>query len=190
MALWFIFLLPLFAVGESQHVNPVNQTDLLAAMADMRNQSYHGFVILLKILDSIPNSLRDTDVTFLMPNDEDLSAIAVNPNRDFILSHSIPTPLLLNHLLHFPNGTLVPSSIPSRMISITNNGETGLFVNNARIVTPNVCTSSFIRCHGISAAIDFSNMAPLLPSPEFKDAPKSINRAKPFQSIKQKRPPK
>ncbi|KAJ7960273.1 FAS1 domain-containing protein [Quillaja saponaria] len=188
MALWFILLLPLFAVGESQHVNSINQTDLQAAMSDMRTRSYHGFVILLKILNSMPESLRDTDITFFMPNDEDLSAVAVTPDhlQDFILSHSIPTPLMLNHLLHFPNGTLVPSGIPSRMISITNNGKPAMFLNNARIDTPNVCISSLIRCHGISAALKFSDMVPLLAASDFKDASKTNNLAKPFPSIKQK----
>ncbi|KAG5064834.1 hypothetical protein JHK85_006017 [Glycine max] len=108
MALWFVILLTLFAIGESQSTMSFNQADLQAAMADMRSLSYYGFVILLKILNSQPNSLQNNDLTFLMPNDGELSqfSIALDQLHDFILSHSIPTPLVLSHLLHFPNGSV------------------------------------------------------------------------------------
>ncbi|KAF1864276.1 hypothetical protein Lal_00048841 [Lupinus albus] len=144
-----------------------NQTDLEAAMTDMRSRSYYGFVILLKILNSQPNSLQNNDLTFLMPSDEQLSHFSITPYQlhDFLLSHSIPTPLLLNHLLHFPNGSVLPSSIPTKSINITNTAKSGLFVNNARIVTPNVCQTSLIRCHGISAAFSFDNNNLPLPLP-------------------------
>ncbi|KAI4305666.1 hypothetical protein L6164_029018 [Bauhinia variegata] len=190
MALWLILLIPLLTVADSQPTNGINQTDLQAAMTDMRMRSYYGFVILLKILDSIPNSLQSTDLTFLMPNDEQLSHFSITPGNlhDFILSHSIPTPLALNHLLHFPNGTLVPSSIPSRMIRITNIGREGMFLNNAKIIIPNVCQSSWIKCHGISAALTFGNMVPPLQATEFEDHSKN-NVPKPFRHVKRKKAP-
>lgn len=192
-SLWFVFLLlPLFTIGESQLSNTLNQTDLQAAMGDMRARSYHGFVILLKILNSMPNSsLQNTDITFLMPNDEELSHFSITPNRlqDFILSHSIPTPLVLSQLLHFPNGSMVPSSIPNRMISITNNSKSGMFVNNARIVVPNVCLSSSIRCHGISAALEFTDMIPNHTTSGFSYPPKYSGIPKPAPSDKHKRIP-
>lgn len=178
MATWFILLLTLFAVAESQTTTSAfNQTDLQTAMSDMRSRSYYGFVILLKIFNSLPNSLQNNDLTFLMPNDEDLSHFSITPNElhDFLLSHSIPTPLLLNHLMHFPNGSVVPSGLPSKVISITNSGRAGLFVNNARIVTPNVCQNSQIRCHGISAALTFENGIPFHRFPEPRDSSKSSN---------------
>ncbi|KAJ9169949.1 hypothetical protein P3X46_018090 [Hevea brasiliensis] len=159
MALLFLILLPLFGVGESQPSNPLNQTDLQVAMDDMRTSFYYGFVILLKILNSAPNSLHEGQITFLMPNDEELSKVALKLDnlQDFILSHSIPSELLLSHLLHFPNGTLVPSSVPNKMLRITNSGRLGLFVNNARVVTPNVCLNSLITCHGISTSMTFDS---------------------------------
>ena len=186
MALWFVLLRTLFTVGESQPTTSFNQTDLQAAMADMRSTSYYGFVILLKILNSQPNSLQNNDLTFLMSNDEELSQYSITPDQlhDFILSHSIPTPLVLNHLLHFPNGSVVPSSLPSRVISITNGGRSGLFVNNAKIVTPNVCQSSLIRCHGISAALTFENEVPVHRAPQPKDPPKNSDVPNPAQSAK------
>lgn len=186
MALWFMVLLTLFAIGESQSTISFNQTDLQAAMSDMRSRSYYGFVILLKMLNSQPNSLHNNDLTFLMPNDDELSqfSIALDQLHDFILSHSIPTPLVLSHLLHFPNGSVVPSSIPSRLISITNSGRTGLFVNNARVVTPNVCQSSSIRCHGISAALTFDNMLPLRRAPQARDPPMNSTVPSPAPSVR------
>jgi len=187
MALWCVVLLTLFAIAESQSTISFNQTDLQVAMADMRSRSYHGFVILLKILNSHQNSLQTNDLTFLMPNDDELSQFSISLDQlpDFILSHSIPTPLLLSHLLHFPNGSVVPSSIPTRVINITNMGRTGLFVNNARIVTPNVCQSSSIRCHGISAALTFTNMVSFHRTPEANDQPPmNSNVPHPAASVK------
>ncbi|KAH1211277.1 hypothetical protein AAZX31_14G007400 [Glycine max] len=175
MAIWFVILLTFFAIGESQSTMSFNQTDLQAAMTDMRSRSYYGFVILLKILNSQPNSLQNNDLTFLMPNDDELSqfSIALDQLHDFILSH----------LLHFPNGSVVPSSVPSRVISITNGGRTGLFVNNARIVTPNVCQSSSIRCHGISAALTFGNMVPSHRAPKPKEDPKNSSVTNPSSTV-------
>ena len=77
MALWFVILLTLFAIGESQSTMSFNQADLQAAMADMRSLSYYGFVILLKILNSQPNSLpKQNAITF-----------AINPKQNTIKTH-------------------------------------------------------------------------------------------------------
>ncbi|XP_004149424.1 uncharacterized protein LOC101220860 [Cucumis sativus] len=154
MAPWFFVLL--FLVAKA-HATMTNQIDLQAAMDEMRLKSYHGFAILLKILNSTTKTLQNSNITFFMPTDQELSQADISPDRleEFVLSHSIPTALLLNNLLHFPNGTLVPSSIPNRMIRITNCRKMGVCLNNARIITPNVCLTSSIRCHGISTAISY-----------------------------------
>ncbi|XP_023511643.1 uncharacterized protein LOC111776440 [Cucurbita pepo subsp. pepo] len=126
-------------------------------MDNMISKSYHGFVILLKILNSSHKDWQNSELTFFMPPDQELSQAAISPERihDFVLNHSIPTALLLNNLLHFPNGSLVPSSIPNRMIRITNCRKMSVCVNDARIVTPNVCLNSSIRCHGISTTMTY-----------------------------------
>ncbi|XP_059663920.1 uncharacterized protein LOC132309649 [Cornus florida] len=187
-------------VGESQSINQINQTDLQMAMSSMRGSSYHGFVILLKmLLTDTPNSLPTRYITFLMPNDEQLSEVSLTADhlQDFILSHSIPTALLLNNLLHFPTGTLVPSGLPNKMLSVINNGRFGIFLNNARIVIPNVCRSSIIRCHGISTTLEFDNhtaSAVATPSsnfrmPELMDSRNKLNKTKSSLSINPKRGP-
>ncbi|KAL0560170.1 hypothetical protein IC582_000566 [Cucumis melo] len=150
------FFVLLLLVAKAQAIM-ANQTDLQAAMDEMRLKSYHGFVILLKILNNSNKTLQNSDITFFMPTDQELSQadISLDQLEEFVLSHSIPTSLLLNNLLHFPNGSLVPSSIPNRMIKITKSRKMGVCVNEARIVTPNVCLTSSIRCHGISTAISY-----------------------------------
>lgn len=160
MALWFGILLPHFVVvGEAQFIHQINQTDLETAVADTRAKSYHEFVVLLKMIIASSNPLQSTAVTFSMPNDEKLSEVVATPEHlhDFILSHSIPTVLLNNNLLHFPNGTLVPSSQPGRMLNITNSGKLGVYVNNARLVNFNVCMNSQLKSHGISSSITFDS---------------------------------
>ncbi|KAF3487430.1 hypothetical protein F2Q69_00056225 [Brassica cretica] len=65
--------------------------------------------------------------------------------------------LMINHLLRFPNKTLVPCSIPDKMFVITKSGRSGgLYVNNARIVSPNICRNSRVACHGVSNVITFT----------------------------------
>lgn len=120
-------------------------------------RGWHESKILPWVCSS--NPLQSTAVTFLMPNDEKLSEVVVTPEHlhDFILSHLIPTVLLNNNLLHFPNGTLVPSSQPGRMLSITNSGKLGVYVNNARLVNFNVCMNSQLKSHGISSSITFDS---------------------------------
>ncbi|CAN0927170.1 hypothetical protein LINGRAHAP2_LOCUS35730 [Linum grandiflorum] len=125
----------------------------------MRAMSYHGFVILLKILVSTPDTIQNGELTFLMPTNDQLSGLNLTADHlhDLVLGHSIPSALLLTHLLHFPNGSLVPSGIPNKMLRITNSRRSGLFVNNARITTPNVCLNSMIKCHGVDAVITFDD---------------------------------
>ncbi|KAF6145055.1 hypothetical protein GIB67_013406 [Kingdonia uniflora] len=127
----------------------------------MRSNSYFGFVILLQMLYNNPNSLQGQEITFLMPNDTELSRIIITPNHleEFLLSHSIPTALPINNLLHLPTGTVLPSSVKNRTIAITNRGRANFLVNNARLVSPNVCSSVLIRCHGITNVMSFGNPA-------------------------------
>ena len=140
----FVFLF-LFRFAESQTtIHPVNHTDLAEALADSRSNSYYGFAMILRMLNwtSQPN----TDITFLIPNDSELSASSITAVtlEDFILSHSIPMPLGMNDLLHFPTRTLIPSGVQAKMMKIQNHGRMNFFINNVKIVAPNVCARSVI----------------------------------------------
>ncbi|KAK9267670.1 hypothetical protein L1049_010101 [Liquidambar formosana] len=159
MDLWhWLILLSLAMLSASQpRAQTFNHTDLQAAVADMRSKSYYGFAILLQMLNGTVQLNRD--VTFLMPDDQQLSeaSISLDHLEDFLLSHSIPEPLLFSDLSHFPTGTLVPSGLQERSIRISNHGRLDYFVNNAQIVTPNVCVNSFIKCHGVDGVIEYNN---------------------------------
>ncbi|XP_058755179.1 uncharacterized protein LOC131628354 [Vicia villosa] len=136
-------------------MHPFNHTDLQAAIADMRSKSFYGFAMLLQMLNETSQASRE--VTYLMPDDRELSdsAISADEIEDFLLSHAIPMPLYFNDMSHFPTGTLVPSGVNSRMIRIHNRGRGDYFVNNAQIVSANVCLSSVIKCHGVDAIIEY-----------------------------------
>uniref|UniRef100_A0A0D3E184 FAS1 domain-containing protein n=1 Tax=Brassica oleracea var. oleracea TaxID=109376 RepID=A0A0D3E184_BRAOL len=159
----FFFLLTILASTVTEpRPTPIlrhdNQSsDLVSAISDMRRESYYGFVTLLHILNDT-DFFRSQEITFLMPNDEDISQADMTREslETFILRHAIPAWLMINHMLRFPNKTLVPCSIPDRMFTITKSGGSGLFVNNARIVSPNICQNSRISCHGISNVITFN----------------------------------
>nr|KYP62661.1 hypothetical protein KK1_017202 [Cajanus cajan] len=159
MALPSLFIL-LFLLGfaESQSfTHPFNRTDLQAAIGDMRAKSYYGFAMLLQMLNGTSQPTRD--LTFLMPDDKELSAssISIYEVEEFLLKHAIPMPLYFNDLSHFPTGTLVPSGNSSKMIRIHNRGRGDFFVNNAQIVSANVCLNSMIKCHGVDAIIEYDN---------------------------------
>ncbi|XP_030514079.1 uncharacterized protein LOC115727907 [Rhodamnia argentea] len=159
MALYhLVVLVSLFMVPRSESATfAFNRTDLQVAVDDMRSRSFFGFAILLQMLNrtSEPNE----DLTFLIPTDPELSApsIAVNHLEEFLFSHSIRMPLSFHDLLHFPTGTLVPSGYRNQLFRIHNRGRLSFFVNNARVITPNVCSNSMIKCHGIDAVIEFEH---------------------------------
>ncbi|QHO37455.1 hypothetical protein HN51_003910 [Arachis hypogaea] len=155
---YYLLMMLVLVTGyaESQPIfHPFNHTDLQAAISDMRTKSYYGFAMLLQMLNG--TSQPSSSLTFLMPDDRELStsAIAADEIEDFLLSHAIPMPLYFNDLSHFPTGTLVPSGISTKMIRIHNRGRGDFFVNNAQIVSANVCLGSVIKCHGIDAIIEY-----------------------------------
>ncbi|KAI5447052.1 uncharacterized protein LOC127112423 [Lathyrus oleraceus] len=157
MGLQHLFMiLFLFGFAKSQPtIHPFNHTDLQAAIGDMRARSFYGFAMLLQMLNGTSQPSRE--LTYLMPGDRELSASAMSADEieDFLLSHAILMPLYFNDLSHFPTGTLVPSGMDSRMIRIHNRGRGDYFVNNAQIVSVNVCLNSVIKCHGVDAIIEY-----------------------------------
>ncbi|GLJ27913.1 hypothetical protein SUGI_0548250 [Cryptomeria japonica] len=131
-----------------------NISDMDIALAEMKAGSYNGFAMLLQMLMESGSPIPTRDVTFLMPNDTllaDQTSLAFNALPDFIIRHTIRSPLKFNNLLLIPNGTIIPSPLHKYGLIVSNHGSRNFFVNNARIVIPDVCrASSFIACHGIS----------------------------------------
>ncbi|KAL5700042.1 hypothetical protein ACHQM5_025541 [Ranunculus cassubicifolius] len=139
------------AAPPPSHAKP---SDLPLALSDMSSKSYFGFVILLDMLNDTTKATLAQDVTFFVPSDQHLAEIPISPARleEFILSHGIPDPMQFNELARLPTGTVFPSCMNSRMLRISTKGRL-VFVNNAQIIAPNVCSSSTIKCHGIDAVI-------------------------------------
>lgn len=149
------------------------ETDLAIAIEEMQKANYFTFVVLINLAP--PDELLQANLTFLMPKDISLSGNSSHLNHpnsisDFLLRHSIPSPLLLEHLLHFPTGSILPTSQPSFFLNITNiDGSRKSFsLNNVRITSPNICSRrSSIRCHGIDGVIQplrFPSTTPSLPN--------------------------
>lgn len=91
------------------------KTDLAMAIEEMQKANYFTFVVLINLAP--PDELVHANLTFLMPKDMSLSgntAYLKHPSSvaDFLLRHSIPSPLLLEHLLRFPTGSILPTSQP------------------------------------------------------------------------------
>ncbi|KAF3776271.1 hypothetical protein EJ110_NYTH48686 [Nymphaea thermarum] len=164
--LGFFVLLSIFTATAQQP--PRNESDVDSAVGNMRERSYYGFIMLLQMLNWQTVASRN-GITFLIPADKELASASIAPEQiqDFILSHSILTPLYFNNMLHFPTGTLIPTGLPNFMLDITNNGPYDFYLNNAKIVAPNVCQSATIKCHGIDAVIQHNITAaerPFLPA--------------------------
>ncbi|KAL7108091.1 hypothetical protein ACP275_06G093400 [Erythranthe tilingii] len=153
MSLLIVVLMAVF-VSSSASANPTSQ-DIVAATQEMQKANYFTFVMLVKM--AAPSNTIPNDVTFLMPNDRALSNITdVSETTvvDFLLRHSIPTALLIDHLEHFPTGSMIPASKAGFMFNITNEGRRRIYLNNVRIISPNICTGGYsIRCHGIDGVV-------------------------------------
>ncbi|XP_022719616.1 FAS1 domain-containing protein SELMODRAFT_448915-like [Durio zibethinus] len=149
-----LVIMALFQLTTSTNIPPKDQ-DLSVAIQEMQKANYFTFVMLINM------SPRDRkllgNVTFLMPNDRMLSKATIPQNAvsSFLLRHSVPSPLLFEHLQYVPTGSVLPSSMPEYMLSISNGGgRRSFFLNNVRIISPNICTAgSSIRCHGIDGVL-------------------------------------
>ncbi|XP_050918001.1 uncharacterized protein LOC127135299 [Lathyrus oleraceus] len=149
-----------------------NARDLFRATEEMQKANYFTFVMLIKM--SPPDTKLEGNVTFLMPNDRMLANMTLQEGyvSNFLLRHSIPSPLLFDTLKQFPTGTTVPSLLPNCILRISNNGRRNFVINNVKIISPNLCVAgSSIRCHGIDGVLEEAcslgnnYSAPILPSP-------------------------
>ncbi|KAK9095578.1 hypothetical protein Scep_027047 [Stephania cephalantha] len=144
--------------------------NLSDAIKEMQDAKYYSFVMLIK-MHPLETLLRN--VTFFMPSDKILSdsALSADGVHRFLQEHSMPAPLLFDQLRIFPTASMIPTSRAGFMLNVSNNGVNSFFINNVRIVGPNICTSgssiriqisspnictsseSSIRCHGISGVL-------------------------------------
>ncbi|XP_011006036.1 PREDICTED: FAS1 domain-containing protein SELMODRAFT_448915 [Populus euphratica] len=141
---------------------PSRSQDLVVATDEMARANYFSFVMLINM--SPLDQKFQGNVTFLMPKDRILSKIRMHQHAvsDFLLRHSIPSPLLFDHLRHIPPGSLIPSSDPDYMLNIDNQGRKSFFLNNVKISSPDLCTAgSSIRCHGIDGVLVATERHPL-----------------------------
>ncbi|XP_057774090.1 FAS1 domain-containing protein SELMODRAFT_448915-like [Salvia miltiorrhiza] len=151
MALFLV--LTIFSMSVSLCTS-MNQ-DMISATKEMQKANYFTFVMLLNMA---PPDAFNGNITFLMPNDRSLAAISaggVASVLDFLLRQSIPSPLLLDHLNHFPTGSMIPASKPGFMFKVSNDGRKRFFLSNVRITSPNICTKgNSVRCHGIDGVAE------------------------------------
>ncbi|KAJ8753678.1 hypothetical protein K2173_026354 [Erythroxylum novogranatense] len=161
MATYYTIILLLYvviltsAVGSTSDTRNSLSQDLIVATEEMVKANYFTFVMLINMISPLDLRIQD-NVTFLMPNDRMLSRIrlAQEAVSDFLLRHSIPSPLLFEYLEHIPSGSVVPSSEPDYMLSVYNMGRRHFTLNNVKIISPNICTAgSSIRCHGIDGIL-------------------------------------
>ncbi|KAG2239322.1 hypothetical protein Bca52824_090182 [Brassica carinata] len=154
-----------------------NNHDLSIAIQEMEKANYFSFVMLINMLHTT-NPKFLANITFLMPKDKTLSrsnVIQQDSISEFLLRHSIPSPLLFEHLDLIPNGSIVPSSLPHYTLKISNGGRLNYFVNNVKIISRNICSLGSIKCHGIDG---------ILPSPSVinDDSPRDNDHTSPFIS--------
>lgn len=149
-SIWLLVLILMAAAA----IGTTAITDIGRATEEMQRANYFTFIVLINLA---PHQLIQSNITFLMPNDKTLSRNTLkfqNSIPDFLLSHSIPSPLLFDHLQRLPSGSVVPTSKPGLFLNISNGGRRNFFLNNVRITSPNICTGgTSIRCHGIDGVI-------------------------------------
>ncbi|KAJ9678478.1 hypothetical protein PVL29_020619 [Vitis rotundifolia] len=132
--------------------HPRNQ-NLIMAIEEMQKANYFTFVMLINMS---PIGLFLDNVTFLMPNDRTLSETMIPGYAvsEFLKRHAVPSPLLIDHLLHIPTGSVLPSLEPGFSLTVSNHGRRNFSINNVRIISPNICFSGYsIRCHGVDGVM-------------------------------------
>ncbi|KAK9120493.1 hypothetical protein Syun_018110 [Stephania yunnanensis] len=142
-----------------------SRRNLSGAIKEMQDAKYYSFVMLIKMH---PLETLLQNVTFFMPSDKILSDSALSEDgvHQFLLEHSMPAPLLFNQLRNFPTASLIPTSHAGFMLNVSNNGVNSFYINNVKIVGPNICTSgSSIRCHGINGLLGpvINTTSPIFP---------------------------
>ncbi|GER48761.1 fasciclin-like arabinogalactan family protein [Striga asiatica] len=140
-------LIALLLVSSTKATNLTSDKE--AATREMQKANYFTFVMLLNMA---PPDIIKGGITFLMPNDKALSKAAISESSvaDFLLRHSIPSPLLIDDLEHFPSESTVPASKPGLVFRVRNQGRRHFFLSNVRVVSPNICTEGLlVRCHGV-----------------------------------------
>lgn len=150
------FLLKLLLSSVSTATN--SASEIRQAIEEMRTANYFTFIMLINMA---PADLIQGNITFLMPRDRTLSQTSIQENdvADFLQRHSIQSPLLFDHLQHFPTGSMLPTSKPNLFLRVNNSGYMHFFLNNARVVGPNICTrSASIRCHGIDQVLEAATL--------------------------------
>lgn len=161
LLLIFLFMASLFSSEATPaNIAPANNENLLVATEEMQRANYFTFVMLLKMSQLDQKILEN--VTFFMPNDRTLAKTTMLQGSvsDFLLRHSIPSVLLFEHLRRIPSGSLIPSSFPEYMLNISNGGRRNYFLNNVKLISPNICTAgSSIRCHGIESVLQYSTFS-------------------------------
>ncbi|XP_026451373.1 uncharacterized protein LOC113351645 [Papaver somniferum] len=149
-----LLLLTVTVPSSKSKPDSIDQAELQSAIRDMRSKYYYGFVMLLEMLLNSPNytALQGPDVTFLMPDDEELSVLSISPDglTDFMLNHSIPRCMNYEDFAHMPAGTMIPTNLPRNMLRIITDRSAHVFVNQARIVAPDLCSAGTIKCHGLN----------------------------------------
>lgn len=166
---YLVFTMTLFLVLIMAFISSAATTnqDIIVATQEMQKANYFTFVMLINMA---PSDTFQDNITFLMPNDRTLSKtnIAETSVVDFLLRHSIPSPLLIDHLEHFPTGSMIPTSKPGFMFEVTNDGRRRFFLSNVRIISPNICTKGYsIRCHGIDGVVQPA----MIPQPNIPPPP-------------------
>lgn len=132
---------------------PPRNQNLIMAIEEMQKANYFTFVMLINMS---PIGLFLDNVTFLMPNDRTLSETMIPGYAvsEFLKRHAVPSPLLIDHLLHIPTGSVLPSLAPGFSLKVSNHGRQNFSINNVRIISPNICFSGYsIRCHGVDGVM-------------------------------------
>ncbi|KAH7668733.1 FAS1 domain-containing protein [Dioscorea alata] len=155
MAKAFVFVvtltLLLSSIIPSSAINKKGQKqeEILGMVRDMQIASYFTFATLINMVQaSVPSN-----TTFFIPDDRSLSKIIIQQNNilQFLLRHSVPSLLSFAELSHLPKGTALPSNQHPYMIKITDDNNKGIYLNNIKLISPDICKSgASFKCHGIT----------------------------------------
>uniref|UniRef100_A0A7N0UAB1 FAS1 domain-containing protein n=1 Tax=Kalanchoe fedtschenkoi TaxID=63787 RepID=A0A7N0UAB1_KALFE len=167
-------ILILAALGASADGGVASRNgDMANAIREMQKAGRYTFAMLINMSPAdLLQSSSSSNVTFLIPSDKTLSGKTVTNATDFLLRHAIPSPMLFHHLSSLPTGSLLPSLHPGYALRVSNRGRLSIFLNNARLTSPNLCVAGMsVRCHGIDDTLGGPSVPSCLPSPPISPDP-------------------
>ncbi|KAJ0011353.1 hypothetical protein Pint_32909 [Pistacia integerrima] len=167
MAIKILTLLTLFTfLFFSTSVTSISTHDLDALLTLLRANGHSLFANAISTSDLLFDLLSLPSLTLLAPTDPSLFALDMTQTPSFYLStlrlHALPRRLSWSSFLLLPNGSSLPTLLPSRQLRLTRRDGANVVLvvstiggGAVQLVMPGLFYSSHVAVHGLAGILTF-----------------------------------